>query len=149
MYKIVWKSQEICTFLKILNFNFPHIMLSSTTEKICSSCWLKENFNNKNFSFSFENLRIFEDIRRICNLWRSLKNFWINEDSLYLSSVHFQKTKEFIGPFSIFVATLAPTPHIEVNKLIFVNESYKYLYLRLRLMMKDRNCVTIYVKQLL
>ena len=93
MDKIVWKSSEICTFLKILNFNFPHIMLSSTTEKICSSCWLKENFNNKNFSFSFENLRIFEDIRRICNLRRSSKNFWFNEDSSYSSSVYFQKPK--------------------------------------------------------
>ena len=91
--KIVWKSSEICTFLKILNFNFPHIMLSSTAGKICLSCCLKENFNNENFSFSFENLRIFEDLRRICNLRRSSKNFWINEDSSSSSSVYFQEPK--------------------------------------------------------
>ena len=53
----------------------------------------KKIFINKNFSFSFENLRIFEDIWRICNLRRSSKNFWINEDSSYSSSVHFKKPK--------------------------------------------------------
>ena len=42
--KIVQKSSEICTFLKTLNFNFPHMMLSSTAGKICLSCCLKENF---------------------------------------------------------------------------------------------------------
>ena len=42
--KIVWKSLKICTFLKTLNFNFPHKMLCSTTGKICSHCCLKENF---------------------------------------------------------------------------------------------------------
>ena len=56
-------------------------------------CTFIKIFNNENFSFSFENLRIFEDIWRICNLRRSLKNFWINKDSSYLSSVHFQKPK--------------------------------------------------------
>ena len=42
--KIVWKSLKICNFLITLNFNFPHIMLSSTAGKICSSCCLEENF---------------------------------------------------------------------------------------------------------
>merc|ERR1711873_359233 len=69
------KKSKICNFLNTLNFNFPHIMLSSTAGKICSSYCLEENFNNRNFSFSFENLRIFEDLRRICNLRRSSKNF--------------------------------------------------------------------------
>ena len=41
----------------------------------------------------FKEFAIFEDIQRICNLRRSLKNFWIKEDSLYSSSVYFQKLK--------------------------------------------------------
>ena len=115
MYKIVWKSQEICTFLKFLNTNFPHIMLSSTTEKICSSCWLKENFNNKNFSFSFENLRIFEDIRRICNLRRNFELTKILHIRLW-SIFRNQRIFVFVfGPFSIFVATLF---HSNLQKLL-------------------------------
>ena len=96
MEKIVWKSSEICTFLKILNFNFPHIMLSSTAGKICLSCCLKENFNTENFSFSFENLCIFEDLWRFANSSKIfvfvLGLFSETEESSYLSPVHFQSS---------------------------------------------------------
>ena len=83
-----------------LNFNFPHKMKSSTGGKFNLSPVFKTIFNNKVFPFSFENLFIFEDILRI---WNSSKNFWINKDSSYLSSVYFKKPKNLcICLWSIF-----------------------------------------------
>ena len=70
--KIVWKIPKICTFLKTLNFNFPHIILSSTAGKSCSSCCLKENFyQRKFFIFLWKSLYL----RRYSKNLQSLKIF--------------------------------------------------------------------------
>ena len=53
--KILWENLTICwtklsekvqkyVLFLTLNFNFPHIKLSSTAGKVCSICCLKENF---------------------------------------------------------------------------------------------------------
>ena len=65
---------------------------------------------------------------RICNLRRSSKNFWINEDSSYSSLVHFQKPKNLcIRLRSIFnlcwkILSTTLIPGLEEKKKLRSNE---------------------------
>ena len=100
------RKKKFCTFLKTLNFNFPHIILSSTAGKSCSSCCLKENFYQRKFfiflwkssylrrsSKNLQSSKIFEEILN----WRRFFVFVFGlfsetEESSYSSSVHFQSS---------------------------------------------------------
>ena len=110
-----------------MNLNFPHIMLSSTAGKSCSSCCLKENFYQRKFfiflwkssylrrsSKNLQSSKIFEEILN----WRRFFVFVFGlfsetEESSYSSSVHFQSSlqhwywlsKRILGNQQVFLWT--------------------------------------------
>ena len=100
----------------------PHSLLLGKFVKVAA--W------NKFFIFLWKS----SYLRRICNLRRSSKKFWINEDSSYSSSVHFLRIR-LRSIFNLRCNTGANQPHspITINCLknpfsIYALSSLRYLF---------------------
>ena len=118
--KLVFKNSKICTFLKLWSSIFPKkykVLLLGEFVQVAIY---------KTIPFSFENLCIFDDIRRICNHWRSSKNFLINEDSSFSSSVHFQKPKNLHIRLRFIFNLHCNTAKLEITYTFIHNFNFVY-----------------------